>query len=61
VTGYPRGGGRPGRSAEDRTRATDVRVHAGLGNAEERGDLLRRETARDGAQYLTLTIGQSGD
>jgi hypothetical protein len=38
-----------------------VRVHAGLDDPEKRGDLLRREAARDGAQDLTLTTRQRDD
>ena len=45
---------------EDRARTADVSVHAGLADPEEVGDLLRRKTARDGAQHLTLPVGQRG-
>jgi hypothetical protein len=38
-----------------------VSIHAGFGDPEETGDFLRRETARDRAQHLTLTIGQRRD
>jgi hypothetical protein len=38
-----------------------VGVHAGLGDPEELRDLLRGKAAGDGAQNLTLTIGQRGD
>ena len=46
---------------EDRSRAPDMRVHARLFDAEEVRDLLRRETARDCAEHLTLPVGQGFD
>jgi hypothetical protein len=61
VTRHARDGGRTRWSAEDRPRPADVGVDGGFGDSEEQGDLLRLKTARDGAQNLTLTIGQRGD
>ena len=47
--------------AEDRSRSAHVRVHAGLGDPEQLGDLLRGQAARDCAQDLALAIGERGD
>jgi hypothetical protein len=56
------GGSRRSRGrAEDRPRAANVRVHAGLGDPEKTRDLFRRQTAGDSTQDLTLAIGQPGD
>jgi len=60
VTGDARGRGRSRRHTQDRSRSPDVGVHAGLGDPEEVGDLLRRKPAGDGAQHLALTAGQRG-
>jgi len=38
-----------------------VRIHAGLADPEELGDLFRREAASDGPQYLALAIRQRRD
>jgi len=46
---------------EDRSGSPHVRVHARLADPEEVRDLLRRETARDGAEHLTLPVGQRFD
>jgi hypothetical protein len=61
VTRHAGGGRRSRGRAEDRSRAPDVRVDAGLADPEETRDLFRRKTAGYGAQHLTLTIGQPGD
>jgi hypothetical protein len=61
VTRHASGSRRSRRGAEDRSRAADVGVHAGLGDPEKARDLFRRKTARHRAQHLTLTIGQPGD
>ena len=58
MTGDPCGRGRAGGCMQDRPRATDVGVHAGLGDPEKLGDLLRRPPGRDGAQDLALAVGQ---
>jgi len=60
MTGDARGCRRSRGRAEDRSRTADVRVHAGLGDPKKARDLFRRETAGDGAQHLTLAIGQAG-
>jgi hypothetical protein len=61
MTRHAGGRGRSRWRAEDRARSTDVSIHAGFRDPEETGDFLRRETARDRTQHLTLTIGQCGD
>jgi hypothetical protein len=61
MTRHAGGRGRSRWRAKDRARSTDGGVHAGFGDPEETGDLLRRETAGDRAQHLTLAIGQRGD
>jgi hypothetical protein len=61
MTGHAGGRGRSRGRTEDRPRPADVRVHAGLGDPEQAGDLLRRKTPGDRAEDLTLTIGQRGD
>jgi hypothetical protein len=61
MTGHARGGSGACGNTEDRSRPADVSVHAGLGDPEELRDLLRGKAAGDGAQNLTLTIGQRGD
>jgi hypothetical protein len=61
MTGHAGGRGRSRGHTEDRPRSADVRVHAGLGDPEQAGDLLRRKAAGYGAEHLTLTIGQRGD
>jgi hypothetical protein len=61
VTRHAGGSRRSCGRAEDRARAADVRVDAGLGDPEETRDLFRRKTPGDSAQHLTLTIGQPGD
>ena len=56
-------GGR-GRSRGDtqaHSSPANVGVHAGLGDPKVTRDLFGRETAGDGAQDLTLAIGQCGD
>jgi hypothetical protein len=47
--------------AEARSRSPDMRVHARLADPEKVRYLFRRETARDGAEHLTLPVGQSFD
>ena len=47
--------------AQDRSRAAHVGVHAGFGDSEEARDLFGRETAGDGAENLTLPVGQRVD
>jgi hypothetical protein len=61
MTRHASGSRRSRGRAEDRARAADVGVDAGLGDPEETRDLFRRKTAGDRAQHLTLAIGQSGD
>ncbi len=61
MTRHAGGRGRSRGRAEDRSRSADVSVHARLGDPEQVGDLLRRKTAGDRAEHLTLTIGQGGD
>ena len=61
MTRHSRGRGRAGRRAECGARAADMRIHTGLADPEELGDLFRREAACDGAQHLTLTIRQRRD
>jgi hypothetical protein len=61
VTRHAGGGRRSRGRAEDRSGAPDVGVHTGLGDAKEARDLFRRKAAGDGAQHLTLTIGQPGN
>jgi hypothetical protein len=61
VTGHARGRGRSRGRTEDRSRSANMGVHAGLADAEQIGDLLRRKTPGDRAEDLTLTIGQRGD
>ena len=61
MTRYARGSRRSRGRAEDRPRAADVGVDAGLGDPEETRDLFRRKTAGDSTQHLTLAIGQPGD
>ena len=61
MTRHARRGGGPRGRPEDRSRPADVSVHARLGDSEQIGDLLRRKTAGDRAEDLTLTIGQRAD
>jgi len=61
MTRHAGGSSRSRGRTEDRSRAADVSVHARLGDPQQIGDLLRRETARDSAEDLTLTIGQRDD
>ena len=61
MTRHAGGRGRSRGRAEDRSRSANVRVHAGLGDPKQVGDLFRRKTAGHGPQHLTLTIGQPGD
>jgi hypothetical protein len=61
VTGDAGGSRRTRRSAEDRARSADVRVHARFGDAEELRDLLGGKSAGDRVQHLTLTVGQRCD
>jgi hypothetical protein len=61
VTRHARDGGRTRGSAEDQTRPADVGIDGGLGDPEKQSDLLRLEAAGDGAQDLTLTIGQRSE
>jgi hypothetical protein len=58
MTGHAGGRGRSRGDIEDRARSANVRVHAGLGDSEQVGDLLCRKSSGDGAEYLTLTISQ---
>jgi len=61
MTRHAGGSSRSRGRTEDRSRAADVSVHARLGDPQQICDLLRRETARDSAEDLTLTIGQRDD
>jgi hypothetical protein len=57
MTRHAGGGCRSRGRAEDRSRSAHVRVHAGLGDPEQLGDLLRGQAARDRTQDLALAIG----
>jgi hypothetical protein len=61
MTGHARSRGRSRGHAEDRPRPANVRVHAGLGDPKQVGDLLCRKATGYGAENLTLTIRQRGD
>ena len=61
MTRHAGGSSRSRGRTEDRSRAADVSVYARLGDPQQICDLLRRETARDSAEDLTLTIGQRDD
>ncbi len=61
MTRHAGGSSRSRGRSENRSRAADVSVHARLGDPQQICDLLRRKTARDSAEDLTLTIGQRDD
>lgn len=61
MTRHAGGGGRSRGYTEDGSRSPYVRVHARFADPEKIRDLLRRKTAGDRAEHLTLPIGQRFD